>query len=149
MISGKKQARHARRGVAKSYRPCLARVGGRAQELGAGQPPSHGSKCIPYGQSSNLTVCQSLRALIKLPVMLPYRESTNRAGDDLQRPACEFAVSRRHQQRIRFGSGAAQSQPHSHRSRLARQLTRRLDGSNAIARPTGRDTLLLFHNASP
>jgi hypothetical protein len=44
---------------------------------------------------------------------------------------------------------AAQPQPHSNRPRLGCQLTRRLGGSNAGARPTARDTLQLCHNKFP
>ena len=41
------------------------------------------------------------------------------------------------------------SQPHSHRSRFGRQLTRPLGDSNVGAHPTARDTLQLCHNEFP
>ena len=62
-------------------------------------------------------------------------------------PTREFAGGHRHRQCISLGIGAAWPQPHSHRPRLARQLTQLLDGNNARAHPASRDIAQAPHDA--
>jgi hypothetical protein len=76
---------------------------------------------------------RSLRESLSLVVLLYWRSIDGAVGD----LTGLIAASHRHQHR--FGAGAAQPQSRSYRE--GRQLTRRLGGNSAGARPTVRDTL--------